>query len=96
MTENSDNTSSAGQGNGPVIEQIAAQKRFVLYRTQAVGWQAAGYILLVGFLARPEDGIKFPGTAWVEDTDGKYQPGDVFPLPDGPAPAAAPETTPAR
>lgn len=61
-----------------IAAHLAAQKRFILYRTVASGWQPVGYILLAGYLSKTGDGLQFPGTAWVEDADSHWQPGQIY------------------
>lgn len=96
MSDNVKNSESGAGSENAVQKYFSSLKRFVCCRTVALGDQARGYVLLARSLPSARDGFSFPGTAWVEDTDGKYQPGDVFPLPDEPSPAPATETTPAR
>ena len=59
-------------------------KRFICCRTVSLGWQQAGYVLFSQQLPSAEDGVKYPGTVWVEDTESKYQPGDVYKFPAEP------------
>ena len=72
-------------------------RKFVLYRTEPLGWQPAGWVILQMELARAEDGIRVPGTAWAEvPDDASYVSGDSFtPPPQGDEKNSSPET-PAR
>lgn len=61
--------------------ELPPMRRFILYRTQAVGWQPVGWVLLSQQLPSADAGLKLPGCAWAEDDEGKYNYSDTYPIP---------------
>ncbi|MDF7675100.1 hypothetical protein PT277_04570 [Acetobacteraceae bacterium ESL0709] len=60
-------------------------QNYACYRTKALGWQEAGYIIVTGSYSldaqppAPDSAPWWNNTAWVLDPDSKYQQSQTYP-----------------
>lgn len=78
-------TETSATQTGPSLKPTTFQ-HYVCYRTQPLGWQEAGYIVVTSetssadTLPKAADNPDLWGnTAWVADPDHKYQLSHVYP-----------------
>ncbi|MDF7678086.1 hypothetical protein PT277_05170 [Acetobacteraceae bacterium ESL0709] len=83
MTDTNTNTTIADIAKE--THSMPVLQNYACYRTKALGWQEAGYIIVSGFYSEaspppaPDSAPWWNDTAWVLDPDSKYQQSNTYP-----------------